>query len=491
MLKTKNKLSSDMRQRIFWTIIFAIPIMFITPMFVEHDTWFLLNTGRYIMQNGFPTVEPFTMHQNLAFMIPQWLSAVSFWLIYKYAGSFGLWLLRALMISLYSYISYKLCMLVSNNNLNCSCVLTLISTFVFFKFCTVRPQIYTSTIFLFELYLLENLSLTQKKKYAICLPFVSLLLINCSCAMWPMFFVLALPYIVESFLKSNKFFEANPCPKIPLFTSLAFSFLAGFINPYGFTGMTYLLRSFGQEEINTAVIEMQPPTYRLGLGVLVLIAFVISVYIFVKGTYKPRYFFLTAGTTVLALMSIRNCNIFAIASIFPLAFLLRNYNMDFKIDSNPKNRKMFSFATTIMACLLLTAGLKTTVNFVELDQEEHEPKAAIDCILEDNDPDDVRLYTIMDYGSYAEFRGIKAFADTRMEVLVKENNKQKDFLAEWIELQKGNIHYKKFLEGYDFTHILTFKNEDSTDILYTYLCEDPDYKILYEDEGYCVFIPIE
>ena len=78
-----------------------------------------------------------------------------------------------------------------------------------------------------------------------------------------------------------------------------------------------------------------------------------------------------------------------------------------------------------------------------------------------------------------------------MEVLVKENNKQKDFLAEFIELQKGNLHYKKFLEEYDFTHILTFKTEKSRDILYTYLCEDPDYKILYEDEGYCVFIPIE
>ena len=443
------------------------------------------------MQNGFPTVEPFTMHQNLDFMVPQWLSAVSFWLIYKYVGSFGLWLLRVLMISLYSYISYKLCMLVSNNNLNYSCALTLISTFVFFKFCTVRPQIYTSTIFLYELYLLENLSLTQKKKYAICLPFVSLLLINCSCAMWPMFFVLALPYIVESFLKSNKLFEANPCPKAYLFISLAISFMMGFINPYGFKGMTYLLRSFGQEEINTAVIEMQPPTCRLGLGVLVLIAFVISVYIFVKGTYKPRYFFLTAGTTVLTLMSIRNCNIFAIASIFPLAYLLRNYNIDFKIDSNLKNRQMFGIFTALLACLVFVACLQTTVNFAELDQEKTEPKAAIDCILENNNPDDVRLYTIMDYGSYAEFRGIKSFADTRMEVLVKENNKQKDFLAEWIELQKCNIHYKKFLEEYDFTHILTYKGENDIDILYTYLYEDPDYKILYEDEDYCVFIPIE
>ena len=78
MLKAKTKLSSETMVKLFWSLFFASYIASISPLFVEHDTWFLLNTGKYILQNGFPTVEPFTIHQDLAFTVPQWLSAVSF-----------------------------------------------------------------------------------------------------------------------------------------------------------------------------------------------------------------------------------------------------------------------------------------------------------------------------------------------------------------------------------------------------------------------------
>ncbi|MGN0547297.1 MAG: hypothetical protein ACI4I3_08185 [Acutalibacteraceae bacterium] len=488
MLKAKNKLSSETMVQLFWSIFFVSYIVSINPLFAEHDTWFLLNTGRYILQNGFPTVEPFTIHQDLAFIVPQWLSAVSFWLVYKYTGSLGLWILRALTASLFFFISYKLCMLVSNKNLNISCILTFLTGYVYIRFCSVRPQIYTSLIFILELYLLEKLSLTKNVRYAVCLPLLSLLLINCSCAMWPMLFVLALPYVVESFLKSNKYFEADPCPKLYLFISLAVSFLMGFVNPYGFKGMTYLLRSFGQEEINNFVFEMKPPTYRNCISILIFIAFVVLIYIFFKCTYKPRYFFLTAGTTVLVLMSIRNWIIFAIASMFPLAFYLKDYNIDFKLESNPRLRRIFKAALVMLSCVLVVVCYRTASSFITLDLEESEPKAAVDYILSSEDPETVVLYTSMNEGSYTEYRGLKSFGDTRMEVLVKENNKKKDYLAEWAELQGGDLHYKKFLDEYNFTHILTSKGRD---ILYTYLLEDSDYKIAYEDDTYCLFVPLK
>ena len=474
--------------QLFWSIFFVSYIVIISPGFIEHDTWFLLNTGEYVLQNGFPTVEPFTIHQGLAFMVPQWLSAVSFWLIFKYTGSVGLWILRELLSLLFFTVSYKLCMLVSDKNLNISCILTFLTGYVYLRFCSVRPQIYTSLIFILEIYLLEKLSLTKKVKYAVCLPFLSLLLINCSCAMWPMLFVLALPYVVESFLKSNKFFEADPCPKLYLFISLAVSFLMGFINPYGFRGMTYLLRSFGQDEISNFVTEMKPPTYKNCLGILLFIAFVVLIYIFFKGTYKPRYFFLTAGTTVLVLMSVRNWIIFAIASMFPLAFYLKDYKIDFRLDTNPKLRRIFKAALVLLSCVLVISSLRTVYGFINLDLEESEPKAAVDYILSNSDPETVVLYTMMNDGSYTEYRGLKSFGDTRMEVLVKENNKKKDYLAELIDLQNGKLHYKKFLEEYDFTHILTNKDGD---ILYTYLLEDLDFKIAYEDDTYCLFVPLK
>lgn len=485
-MKIKNKQGGEALLKAFWFILFAGYICSISPSFIEHDTWFLFNTGRYILQNGFPTVEPFTIHQDLAFTVPQWLSAVSFWLIYKYTGSVGLWILRVITAGLFFFVSYKLCMLVSNKNLNVSCLMTFLTGYVYLRFCSVRPQIYTSLIFIAELYLLEKLSLTKSVKYAVCLPLVSLLLINCSCAMWPMFFVFALPYFVESFLKTNRFFEADPCPKISLFASIVVSFLMGFINPYGFGGMTYLLRSFGHDEISNNVVEMKPPTYKSCIGVFIMLAVIIAVYIFIKGTYKPRYFFLTAGTTLLALMSVRNWIFLAIGALFPLAYYLRDYRLDFKLDSNIKIRRLLQTVLALLCCIFVVVCFRTGKEFSTLDQEEDEPKAAVDYIIENYDPESVVLYSTLNNGSYTEYRGLKTFGDTRMEVLVKENNHKKDYLSELVDLQNGSLHYKYFIDEYDFTHLIVKKNGD---ILYTYLSEDSDYKIEFEDEDFCLFVP--
>ena len=53
-------------------ILLIITISFFTLRIIDNDFWFLINQGRYIIENGFPTVEPFTIHNNLSFIIQQW-----------------------------------------------------------------------------------------------------------------------------------------------------------------------------------------------------------------------------------------------------------------------------------------------------------------------------------------------------------------------------------------------------------------------------------
>ena len=45
-------------------ILLIITISFFTLRIIDNDFWFLINQGRYIIENGFPTVEPFTIHYN-------------------------------------------------------------------------------------------------------------------------------------------------------------------------------------------------------------------------------------------------------------------------------------------------------------------------------------------------------------------------------------------------------------------------------------------
>ena len=45
---------------------------------LDNDIWFLLTHGRYVMEHGFPMIEPFTIHEGFKFVMQQWLSAAIF-----------------------------------------------------------------------------------------------------------------------------------------------------------------------------------------------------------------------------------------------------------------------------------------------------------------------------------------------------------------------------------------------------------------------------
>ena len=56
----------------------------------DNDIWFILSTGRSIVQDGFFTVDPLTLHQGLSYLPQQWLSAVLDWSVYSMVGQGGL-----------------------------------------------------------------------------------------------------------------------------------------------------------------------------------------------------------------------------------------------------------------------------------------------------------------------------------------------------------------------------------------------------------------
>ena len=50
-----------------------IALMFLPCLVVnlqlDNDIWFLLTSGRFVLQNGIPTIEPFTLHQGFSFLM--------------------------------------------------------------------------------------------------------------------------------------------------------------------------------------------------------------------------------------------------------------------------------------------------------------------------------------------------------------------------------------------------------------------------------------
>ena len=94
MKRIKNMLVNYHPSKKMLFLYFNIPLILVLFWRVEYnDIWFLLNHGKYVLNNGFPSIEPFTIHEGLDFVMQQHLAATIFYEVYHWLGGFGLSLL--------------------------------------------------------------------------------------------------------------------------------------------------------------------------------------------------------------------------------------------------------------------------------------------------------------------------------------------------------------------------------------------------------------
>ena len=470
--------------RIALFILLFIPCLFLYAS-LDNDLWFLFNSGRYVLAHGIPVIEPFTMHQNMGFLMQQWLSAVLFWLVYSSLGTYGVLALVFLVLVCIIFMLYRLTMLISNRNFLASFITTLSVSLLLAHFLCTRPIVFTLLILITELYLMERFIASKKVGFLVPLPVLSALLINLHAAMWLMQFVLLLPYAIDSFHFKILRFEGQGFPKRYFFPAVLLMFAAGFLNPYGFRAMTYLFRSYGYSDFLT-INEMNAPTVNNILGMVVIgtIIAVFLVYLFKKESQtRLRFALLTFGTALLALSAMRNYVLFLVCGIFPLAYLLRDIKL-------PKPKEQPS-KSTLRLRLILLAFLSLGIVYLGQSQVDALIKASlpppvaapVNYLLAHEKPEDVVLYTGYNDGGYAEFMGFAPYIDARAEVFVEKNNGQHDIMHEYCSMLSGDIYYKDVLDEYQFTHLLVSKD----DILYAYLPHDTDYMPIYQDDAYSVY----
>ena len=524
-----------------------IGLLFIMPV-MDNDGWFILNSGRYVLENGIPVTEPFTIHEGLHFVMQQWLTDVLYWEIYHYAGMGGLLCMLHVAAIALIYAYYRLAKLVSRGNEHTAIVLSMfMGVLVCLTFIRTRPQLLSSLIFILEIFCLESYLQTRKKKYILLLPILSLLLINLHAAMWPMLLVFLLPYLIENLLQKKlpcQFATEQVLDVRTFLTAAGLILLCGFINPYGWEAMTYVFRSYGYEEINMIVGEMHALDIHLPLGKLYYAIFLGILVLYARKSLPVRYVLLTVGTIYMALNAVRSIFLFLVVGTVPVAFIYcqwKGLRDTADVEQQKKNRRIRSimiglltvtvifiiskrheeiyesilqfhagclylvlsgFAMALLAeiyrwtkhsfkqhlqricCIFIVCSLLGGIfllvgNKIRTFRERQPVETAVEYLLQQDDAADILLWTNYDNGDFAEFRGIKCYMDTRAEVFLKENNQQKDIFHEYGSLENGKLHYKEFADRYHFTYYLT----ENSDILYTYLADDPEYQIIYEDDN--------
>lgn len=460
-------------------LLIPIFIGLLTSMNTDNDIWFLINTGKYILKNRFPTVDPFSFHQGLHLVVQQWIPDVLFYKIFELFSKTGIYLFVNLVNIYIVFITYKLLMLVSNKKRNLSVLITgIICTIFSLQFTYARPHILSSAIFITELYFLEKYFKTDNYKCLFILPFLSILLINTHASMWLMFFCLWIPFLLNTFKFKIGKIESSKKNNKSLFISFIISFICGIINPYGLKSMSYIFTSYGVYELNEMITEMNAINIHttLGLLIFIIIFLVFIIYlVFNRKNIQARHFFLLLGTTYLALSAYRGYLFFLIAAIYPLAIY---FEENFYVIKERANKKYFlCLIITSIFLIFIPITIIIKNNYISFDNPA---KNGIDTIakIEKNEKE-LKIYCTYGICNYAEYLNMKLYIDSRAEVFLKANNKKEDIFKEYFKLQNNQLNYKEFLDKYNFDYLIIVES----DYLYQLMLnnKNDNYEMIYKD----------
>ena len=494
----------------------------------DADTHFVMNVGRYVLEHGFPHVDPFTVHENLSLVAQQWLSGIFFWETYKNFGVDGLKFLDCVVGAAEVLLYRRLCLLVSGGKQELSFWLSLFVAMMIMPATVPRPQIFSTLLLLTEVFLLENFTRTKNFKFLLPLPLVSVALINFHAAMWLMSLVLCLPFVAEALKSDTRNLK-------PLMATTAGIFLCGLINPYGVDAMTYVFRSYGVEIINDNVAEMFTPSAHEPQGMIFYLTAAVMIFSAAKFKFPWRYIFLSGGLIFMAVMHLRNVPLFCLLATFPLAgawknlgdekfckrflptglfLLLTAFNTVMIVSTFKDGLGKISALMTILLFVstlivlynllvlrrngrllhaellpqknlsllfsaFVVAGIYAATLNTEKPTREEPVTAAIKFLLRSTPPEKISLYTPQDYGGIAGSLGVRYYIDSRAEVFLPANNHQKNILAEYLNFKTGVLNYEDFFRRYNFTHIIITSEQP---FIYDALTADKNFRVVYESE---------
>ena len=469
-------------RRLKFLIAFLIPVagVMICNNGLDNDSWYILAEGREIVENGVYYEDQLSMHEGLNVTVQNYGFAAIFYLLYSALGGTGIYLIMLILNIVLCYLIYKICRLISHKNESLSLLLMILTDLLLsYGYVVTRAQMVSYIIMMLVIYILELYAREGKKKSLWWIPILSLVQINLHASLWPMILIVMAVYIIDGFKQPKLHYKGYKIR--PLILVGLISFAVGFLNPYGFKMMTFILTSYGVPEANNYINELSPFSLTTGYNILLYatIVAVLILYIFGKNrNIRLRYLLLLFGFLALGLNTVKGMSHLILVLLFPLAEVYSGIKMN-----NPRWRKL-RFSGAIWAGVLALVVVVATTTIIIPNTNARGPSDvmiyALDALDEkvgDMDKSKFKVYGDYDEGGYVEYRGYKSYVDPRMEVFLKANNGKEDIFSEFYSLQHGDLDKAEFLKKYDFD-FLVIREYDK---LYNSVDEN-EYELVYHDD---------
>lgn len=506
---------------------------------LQNDTFYTIKIGEYILKNGITMQDPFSWH-TLSYTFPHWAYDVIIYLIYIVGGHLGIYMstitLTAILGTIIYYMNDKF-----TKNKPISFILTVASMLLLKNFLAARAQLVTFILFALELLFIESYLETKKKRYAVGLILIPILIANFHAAVFPFYFVIYLPYIAEYLIYMIFDFKANTERKIKkiekkiltckdngkkekldkklgslklkleelqkrqkrepykvrltkrentkfLIIIMIICIFTGFLTPLKDVPYTYLLKTLAGDSTKN-ILEHLPLTLINDIKFLVVLVMFLSILIFTDTKIRTCDLFMLVGLTLMTFMSKRQESLFIILCIPIFNRMITEWlNKYDKGGIESMTKVMVSFlGKSIIIFLVILIGLVFYGNknkHVYISKRSY-PVEACQWIKENLDLETVKLYNGYNYGSYLILQDIPVFVDSRADLYLPEFNKGVKVFDDFLDIANLNITYleEKF-DQYGFTHFLL--QNDSKLILY--LEAKPDiYNKIYKDDYFCIY----
>lgn len=545
-LTTKNKSS-----KIFFIVAIILIAMFslaLTPVTLQNDTYYTIEIGKQIMETGVDMQDHFSWHQDLAYTYPHWLYDLITYQIYSSFGMTGIFVTTCIL----SMILGVSLFLINNKITKNQVISFLISVGVMYlikDYIAARAQLVTFILFIWMIYCIEMFLKGKKKRYAIGIVGISILIANLHVAVWPFLFVLFLPYIAEyiiasladviiyrkigkkilelkiknlkskninaekinileeKLLKLNEQIDRikikrdkeleNPY-KIKLVKNKNVKWLilimiiclfTGLITPLGDTPYTYLVKTM-QGNTTQNINEHLPMTIYEQPEVLATIIIFLAILIFTKTKIRLSDLFMIGGLCYLMLMSRRQLSMFVLVGSIVLNRLIcdmiKRYYKEPKDEKFKELRNKLAFLGMIIIMSIMSYHFAEEKSGDHYIDETTYPVQACDYILNNIDLGTAKFYNEYNYGSYMIYRGIPVFIDSRADLYAPEfSGKEEDIFMDFINVSSIGDFYEDIFEKYGITHAIMYKDAKISMIIDK--TKDENYKKIYEDDYFVIY----
>lgn len=549
MKERKLKISKNVKFTILAVVLITIFCITITPVSFQNDTFYTIKIGEHIEKNGIDMQDPFSWHEDLAYTYPHWLYDLLTYFIYDAFGLKGIYIVTCILSVILGITIYFTNTKIANNKVF-SFFITIGAMYLIKDYIAARAQLVTFILFVLTIFLIEKFLETKKKRYAIGLIIIPILIANLHLAVFPFYFVLYLPYIGEYVLailaetilykkvkiktlkkkienESKKAENEEKLEKLQkqlqvleekvdkikikrtkelqnpykiklsknnnvrwLILIMIICVFTGLLTPLGDTPYTYLIKTM-QGNTTQNINEHLPMTLANDTPIMCTLALFLAVLIFTKAKIKLSDLFMLGGLLYLMLATKRQATMFVLMGSFILNKLLMEIVTIY--NSQKETENLLKNITNTIPTLIIAIATLTLSYYMGKDKikqkyinEADYPVQACNYIIENIDLSKAKFYNEYNYGSYMLYRGIPVFIDSRADLYAPEFSGKEEDI---------------FIDFIDTSNIGTFYEDTMEKYGITHIInykdskmnmiitetKDPKYKELYSDDNFVIY----